>query len=337
MSESGDYTPAPEWKGHDFKSAYAHYDVHAGRGYAAAKAKNVVAKDLVPEEITTQSTHPLIIRCDVTGSMGGWPAVIFSKLPYLDHEIRKEYLSEDAEVSFGAISDTGDDYPLQIRPFAKGADMKANLEKLIVTRGGSGPDPYCEAYAVQAIYDARNVKFPRALIKPICIIIGDEMPYGMVSKEEAHDYAKVGIEEARLSASQIFKELMAVYSVYLILKPYGNESLSGDTLTGTTKTVYDCWEKILGAERIALLPGADRVVDVIFGILAKETGRIDYFRKELEARQLPDKNGKQKVETVYRSLKTVHALPKPAGSSGRGSGHSKTSGIGGGKPTKPLV
>ena len=64
---------------------------------------------------------------------------------------------------------------------------------------------------------------------------------------------------------------------------------------------------MLGAEHIAMLPSADRVVDVIFGILAQEKNRVDYFRKELEGRQRPDQ-----VDTVYKSLKTIHAIPANA-------------------------
>jgi hypothetical protein len=53
------------------------------------------------------------------------------------------------------------------------------------------------------------------------------------------------------------------------------------------------------------------VVDVIFGILAKETNKIDYFKDEIEGRQRPDQ-----VDTVYKSLKTIHALPAEVKDSG---------------------
>ncbi|HTM69111.1 MAG TPA: hypothetical protein VL426_07545 [Candidatus Binatia bacterium] len=309
MAEGDDYTPAPWAAQHDFKSARASYDRNAGRSYADAQAKNVTASDLVPESIATKSKHPLLIWCDTTGSMGGWPGVMFSKIPYLDHEMRTEYLGEDAEVSFGSITDTGDEYPLQVRPFVQGEGLKTSLEKLVLAGGGSGPGTYCESYAVAALYACRNVKFPKAAGKPTLIIIGDEMPYDLVSRSDAKTFAKVDIEETRLSADAIFKELTEKYSVYLILKPYGGESLTGDELRGVTKDVYERWEKILGARRIAFLPTADRVVDVIFGILAKEADKVAYFREEIEGRQRPDQ-----VETVYKSLLTVHAedpAPKP--------------------------
>jgi hypothetical protein len=107
-----------------------------------------------------------------------------------------------------------------------------------------------------------------------------------------------------MNANQIFHELMQKFEVYLVLKPYFEERLVGDKLSGRTKEVYERWEEILGPDRIALLGDANRVVDVMFGLLAKFAGKIDYFRKELEHRQDP-----KQVETVYRSLATVHALP----------------------------
>lgn len=300
MSESGDYDPGP-WQGHDFKEARKHYDAHAGRSYSEAKTKNVAASDLVPDEIVTASLNPMFVRVDVTGSMSGWPNTIFSKLPYLDHEVRTEYLGEDAEISFGAISDTGDSYPLQVQPFSRRTDMKECLAKLVVTNGGAGPVHYCEAYALAALYDLHNVRLPPKARKPPYIIIGDEMPYDMVTRSEAERFAKAKMEESRRTAEAIFKELMRRYSVYLVLKPYYSETLSGDRLDGQTGIVYERWAGLIGAERIALLPEADRVVDVIFGLLAKEVDKVEYFREEIEGRQRPDQ-----VATVYKSLETVH-------------------------------
>lgn len=330
MAEGDDYTPAPWAQNHDFTAARKTYDQHAGRSYADASSANVSAADLVPETIATKSRNPLLIRCDVSGSMGGWPNTIFSKLPYLEHEVKTEYLGADAEISFGAFCDTGDSYTLQVQPFGEGEAMKQSLLKLVVTGGGSGPGTYCEAHGVAALYDARNVKMPKAAGTPPLILITDEMPYDTVTRAEAKNLAKVTMEEARLTADAIFAELAARYSVYVVLKPYHDGDLAGDRMTGTTKTVYDRWMKIVGAERIAILPDANRVVDVIFGILAKEADRIDYFREEIEKRQRPDQ-----VETVYKSLLTVH---RTGGSPTKGGpGKSTMHNPPGGKKSKGLL
>ncbi len=54
MTEYGDYTPAPHWRGHDFGNARKQYiDVNAGRGYANAKQNSIKASDLIPGCVNT--------------------------------------------------------------------------------------------------------------------------------------------------------------------------------------------------------------------------------------------------------------------------------------------
>src|SRR5688572_23606549 len=140
MSEAGDYDPGP-WKGYDFKDARKTYDVHVGRSYDDAKKKKVNVDELVPASIDTDSDYPLVIVCDVTGSMGEWPAVMFSKLPYLDLE-GKEYLGPNMKISFAAVGDVyTDKYPLQVRPFAEGTELEKELKSLVIE--GNGGSNYC--------------------------------------------------------------------------------------------------------------------------------------------------------------------------------------------------
>ena len=63
------------------------------------------------------------------------------------------------------------------------------------------------------------------------------------------------------------------------------------------------WKRLLGTKRIAYLLDDTRVVDIIFGILAKETGRVDEFWKELIERQTPDQ-----VNLVEQCLEPVIGL-----------------------------
>lgn len=332
MSEAGDFTPA-HWGGggHDFKSAYKAYDVHAGRSYDTAKKAGKKLADLLPKKLSTKSSAPLVIVTDQTGSMGEWPKVMFSKLPYLELEAQ-EYLGKDMEISWCAFGDVpnNENYPVQARPFTKGTDLKPKLMELVIEGNGGGQ--VHESSETIALYLAHNVEMPNA-VKPVCIFITDEMSWDSVPPDQAKEFAYVAIEK-RMTAREIFDALSRKFSVYVILKPYNVGSGDDD---GTNKEVRNSWVKLLGADRVAALPDPSRVVDTIFGILAKETGRIEYFREELEQRQLPDKDGKAKVATVYKSLKTIHALPKPADTAKPAAGHSKTKGLGGGKPTKSLM
>lgn len=298
MAESSDYDPGA-WKGHDFSAARKYIDVNAGRGYADAVARKVVAADLVPEILVTDSVAPLVIVSDVTGSMGEWPKVMFSKLPYLDTE-GKEYLGEAFAICWAAIGDAqkNDKYPLQVRQFTSGPPLKGELEKIIIEGGGgSGGN---ETYELGALYFARNVQMPKAIRKPIIIFIGDEMPYDYVHKDDARTFAHISLEK-NVPTAQVFEELRKKFSVYLIRKTYTE---TGSNISSPMdRSARMAWGELLGDEHIADLPDPNRVIDVIFGILAKETSRIGYFREELEGRQTPEQ-----VKTVFRSLNSVHKL-----------------------------
>lgn len=330
MVESADYDPGV-WKGHDFTAARKAYDNYAGRSYNDARSNFVDPSSLVPLSLTTDSPAPLVVVADVTGSMGEWPAVMFSKLPYLEVE-GKEYLGEGLEICWAAVGDAnGDKYPLQVRQFTSGLPLKDELMKLVIEGKGGGQT--CETYELAALYFARNVSMPEAIHRPIIIFIGDEKPYEVIPAEFAKRWSYV--DDGRLLTEQVFEELKRKFSVYFIHKPY--DTSAGSRLNyrdSTTESVGRAWEKLVGEDHIAELPDANRVVDVIFGILARETGRVDYFRMEIEGRQRPDQ-----VKEVYRSLDTIHRLPARDGSSGDKSGRSilKLPSGDDGEEAKPLL
>jgi len=332
MSESGDYNPGV-WKGHDFKSARATYDAYVGRSYSDAVAAGKGTKDLIAENVKTNSSAPLIIVVDETGSMGDWPATIFSKLPYLENE-GKEYLGDDFEICFMAIGDaycSNEKYPLQVRPFAKGLELKDRLKELVIEGGGGGQTT--ETYELAALFAAQKVEMPKA-VKPVIIFIGDEQCYDTISPDHAKKLLGIDLQRS-LSTEAVFKQLKDKYSVYVIRKPYG--SSSGNTLSEEDRRISAHWARLIGDDHISNLPEASRVVDVIFGILAKETGRIAYFEHELEDRQTTDQ-----VKAVYKSLATIHKIPDAVrATSGAGKSVLRKSmkkiGDGSSKLVKPLI
>jgi hypothetical protein len=301
MSESGDYSPGV-WKGHDFASARRSYDATAGRSYTDAVSSGKGTKDLIAESVGTKSTAPLVIVIDETGSMGDWPATIFSKLPYLENE-GKEYLGDDFEICFMAIGDAycNEKYPLQVRPFAKGLELKDRLKELVIEGGGGAQTT--ETYELAALFAAEKISIPNA-IKPIMIFIGDEQCYDTISPDHAEKLLGIKLEKT-LTTVAVFKKLCEKYSVYLIRKSYGTSA--GNTMSNDDKRITAHWATFLGENHISNLPEAGRVVDVIFGILAKESGRIAYFENELEDRQTEDQ-----VKTVYKSLATIHKITDKA-------------------------
>jgi len=292
MSESGDYVPAAHWGGHNFKSARKAYADVVDRSYDDAVAKKVDPKGLFPSSLTTNSESPLVIGFDVTASMDDWPVTICSKLPYLEYE-GQEYLGDGMEISWCAFGDSQcDKYPFQARKFVKGKDLKTELEKLVHEGGGGGNQ--CESYDLAARYYSQNCNMPEAIRKPIFIFICDE---GIYDSPNAGEWSKT---ESGGDWKEAFETLCANFSVYCIRKPY----YSGET------DVKKQWHKTLGSDRVIMLQDASRVVDVIFGILAKETGRIDYFEDELKDRQGKDEDGDEKISVVMKSLHSIHKLPK---------------------------
>lgn len=300
MSESADYTPAPHWGGYDFKSARRAYVHHVDRSYKDAVEKSVDPNTLIPDCLSTNCESPLVIACDVTGSMGEWPATIFSKLPYLEHE-GQEYLGEDMEISFAAVGDAySDNYPLQIQDFAKKADLKSALEKLIHEKGGGGSSE--ESYDLAASYYAHNCEMPKAIRKPIFIFIGDEGVYQTLNEDHTNRWARVTSSE-KINPTALFESLKKKFNVYVIRKPY---NCSGNNPSPAETRIKDQWCKLLGDDHVVSLPDPARVVDVIFGILAQEVGRVPYFEKELTDRQNKDTDGKKKIDIVLKSLRTIH-------------------------------
>ncbi len=338
MSESGDYDPG-EWRGHDFGSARAQYDEHAGRSYERARTEQKTLRDLVPKSVIMNSTWPLIIDVDTTDSMQDKPAVIFSKMPYLDKE-GQEYMGNDLEICFMANGDANsgyrdnadiEDYPVQVRPAAKGLKLKDSIAELIQERKGGGQ--MRETYELNALYCLRKIQTPNAIRKPLFIIIGDEKTYDDIDPETAERVLGIKLK-SKLRTEDLFRELKERFAVYHIHSEY--DPRGTDKMSPLDKQIYDHWVDLLDADHVSVLYETGRIVDVIFGIMAKETERIAYFEEELEGRQTAEQ-----VRTVYKSLQTIHAVKDPA--RGATKVHGTKSVIRGAKPanlnetTKPLL
>ncbi len=298
MSESGDFDPGP-WTGFDFKTERTKYDTHVGRSYEEATTRGKKAHDLLPLTLASLSESPVVIILDHSGSVGKAPSTIRSKLGYLDLE-GKEFLGPSMEVCAAAVGDIfSDDFAIQAQPFGHGTEIKECFDKLVFE--GNGGDGEHESYEIAALYFARQVSISVAT-KPILIFIGDELPYDEVSRENAKRCAHVTLKK-KITTEEIFEELKAKFAVYFIQLPY---SQGDDHTDETSRAVYERWVALLGEDHVAQLVDANRVVDVFFGIFAKETGRIEYFKGEIEGRQKP-----AQVKAVYASLTTIHGEAPP--------------------------
>jgi hypothetical protein len=316
-------------QGYSFHSARKSYD-----DVAVAKTSSKVFYTYQSPFLTTDAFYPIVIGIDTTGSMQEWPKVFFDKLPLLYKEAIK-YLPE-CEISFQAINDfhaDGEDVALQPAPFGRGPALDELIGRLKPEGGGGGQG--MESYEIFAAYNA-FLEAPKALIKPIAVILGDEMPfetvppavckqYGLLDRYKSQIQASTGKKSLKRSVptSIAFERLHQKCDVFLIRKPYYGFGTPDEP-------IIKQWQKIalMPAERILNIQDPTRVVDVILGILGVLTGKAELFEQELRDRQ----NASQ----VKEVLDSLHDLQQSYHS--QMSQHSVSQGIADiGKQTRSLV
>lgn len=292
ISESGDYSSTSWVHTHDFTEAKKAYKATVvDRSYSKATTEDVDASDLVTPNICIDKPT-LIVIADVTGSMGNWPTTMFSKLPYLLHEL-KVYLGEEGEFLISAVGDaTCDRYPLQVQKATnKYEEASAAFSKLVIEGGGGSSSPPCESYDLAAAYFLHAVSVNKNIgIKPILVFIGDENFYDRINPDQLRPFGIVNIE--RKTTKKVFEELNEIYDIYFIQKPY-----SSNYSDSISREVTKCWSDVLPKDHVIPLQDPERVVDILYGILGNSTNKVGYFKDELIERQEP-----KQVTTVLTSL-----------------------------------
>ncbi len=302
MSESADFDEG-EWRGQDFGREREVFKQRVEKRYKEVKKEKLNPDKLRAKSVSTDSSSPLVIIADNTRSMGRALVPVFSKLAYLDIE-GKSYLGDDMETSFCAIGDAyTDEYPLQPRPFSKGLESKERLNELVVERGGGNNGG--ESYELAALYYSQKCSAPKAVRKPIAIFIVNDVPHELADYKQARRWAGVRLMTA-MSARDIFEDMKSKFTVYVILRPPVPKALEGNKRNAF---VYNRWVTLVGSERVKILKDPDRVVDLIFGILAEVTGKLEYFKSEMAGRQT---EAQQKVVFEALGLDKV----KPLGDTG---------------------
>ena len=231
--------------------------------------------------IKTESTHPIIVSCDDTGSMGEWPKVILEKLALLGKEVER-YAPEYA-ISFGFIGDTRNDmYGLQVRDFDKGPELDKHLG-LLFSEGDGGDVE--ESYGVAAYYYLHHCEIPNA-VKPILIFILDAEDHGDVIPSEVKKYTGDVLNKP-LATKDVFAELMKKFRVYII-------SAEGKS--------RGYWTKIVDPQQFIPIDEPGDIVEIIIGVIAGELGEFEDFAMRSSARH-SDKP--ERISRVSKSLRSV--------------------------------
>jgi hypothetical protein len=220
--------------------------------------------------ISTESTNPIVVAVDVTGSMSTWPAQIFDRLP-LFYQTLSQY-RPDVEVSFVAIGDaTSDSYPLQVTDFAAGIALEDHLNALYGEGGGGGGAR--ESYELFAYYLLTRARAPNAL-RPYLILYGDEGFYDKVEAAQIRYYLG-GRERKSRDSYEVWQALSESWNVFHLRKTY----------PGKDREIRQQWANAIGEERVLHLPSADRAVDLALGLISRQWGHFEDFEENMTARQ----------------------------------------------------
>lgn len=288
---------ADSGKGYSFHDARKSYD-----DVAAVVAGGKVVHTFRNPFLTTDSLYPIIVGVDTTGSMSEWPKIFFEKLPLLYKEAIKYF--PQCEISFQAINDyhaDGPQYALQPAPFGRGAQLDELIGQLYPYGGGGGQTK--ESYEIFAAYNS-FLKAPKAVIKPVAIILGDEAPFDQVPLEVCRHYGLI-VGEEPLPAKEAFRKLHATCDVFLVRKPYYG-------FGEPDEPIMKIWREmaLVPRERILNIEEPRRVVDVILGILGILTGKAELFEQELKERQ--DASQVKEVLNSLHDLKgSIHSVQDP--------------------------
>ncbi len=222
----------------------------------------------------TESTNPLIIAVDVSGSMASWPFEIFDRLPLLYNTLSQ--YREDLEICFATIGDAAvNRWPLQVTTFANGFDLEQLLGALY-GEGGGGDAP--ESYGLFAHWVNTHVEVPDLQEPPFLIVFGDITMHPKVPKDQIAHY--LGDQVRRdVDAIEAWRQVCKTWNTWFLRRPTGKP---GDR-------VDKQWGKAIGEQKIFHIEDEQRAVDYAMGLIARAWGHFGDFQDNMRARQSEEK------------------------------------------------
>ncbi len=222
------------------------------------------------KRVRTESTNPLIIAVDVTGSMADWPFEIFDRLPLLYNTLSQ--YRDDLEICFAAIGDAVvDQWPLQVTTFASGFDLEQLLGSLY-GEGGGGDAP--ESYGLFAHWVNTHVEIPNAKEPPFLIVFGDVTMHPKVPKKQVQHYLGDRVRRD-LDAIAAWQKVAKTWNTWFLRRPTGKR---GDRIDQQ-------WGKAIGEQKVFNIEDEQRAVDYAMGLIARAWGHFGDFQNNMRARQ----------------------------------------------------
>jgi hypothetical protein len=247
------YTAAARFRAASGTSAFAHSDSGAGCVHPALDPRDA------RRESRDSAEHPqslaIAVLFDVTGSMRHVPRGLQAKLPQLLGLLLRQGYVEHPQIMFGAIGDaTCDRAPLQVGQFESDNRMDEDLGRVLLEGGGGGQKT--ESYELAMYFMARHTWIDcheKRGKRGYLFIIGDEMAYPRVKRDEVHQVIGSRLP-GDIPASSMAAELLRKWDTYFILPEAASYGGDADVLAS--------WRALLG-QNVIQLADTDAVCETI--------------------------------------------------------------------------
>jgi hypothetical protein len=248
------YSAAATYRAASGTSAFAYSDSGARKAHAALDPKGVGKRESRDSDEHPHST-PIAVLFDVTGSMGGVPRVLQTKLPQLLGLLTRKGYATDPHIMFGAVGDaTCDRVPLQVGQFESDNRMDEDLARIVLEGGGGGQKK--ESYELAMYFMARHTDLDSVAKRGrrgYLFLIGDEMPYPKVNPKQVRKFIGDDLRET-LTTEGVIAELQRTFDVYFIIPAAAG--WGGDT------EILARWRQLLG-QNVIELDDLDAVCETI--------------------------------------------------------------------------
>ncbi|MER7132001.1 hypothetical protein [Streptosporangium saharense] len=301
------YDAAASYRAAKGASAFAYSDSGARTVHGDLDPYGVAAR-----ESRDSDEHPdslaIAVLFDVTGSMGGVPRTLQTKLPDLLGLLLRKGYADDPQILFGAIGDaTCDRAPLQIGQFESDNRMDEDLGRFLLEGGGGGQKT--ESYELAMYFMARHTSidcFEKRGRRGYLFVIGDELPYPKVDRRQVRQVIGDSLRRD-IPTKEIVAELTRIYDVYYILPAGASHAGDGQVLAA--------WRDLLG-QNVLELDDLDAVCETIALTVGLGEDAIDLDEGLDDLDAMGSSAGKAVGRALARLDRHAPAVPEGPGTSG---------------------
>lgn len=288
------------------RSTFAYHDTVSKQAPDARKVHaSLDPKDVLIRESRDSAEHPestaVMIFFDVTGSMRDVPVTLQQKLPNLMDTLNDGAFIPHPQLFFGAIGDEySDKGPLQVGQFESDNRVNDAFENMWLEGkgGGSMEESYQNAFYFAARHTSIDC-WEKRKKKGYLILIGDELPYKVVSRAKLGALLGTDIQQ-NIPVEDIIKEAQEKFHTFFIIPTLTNN--------GRNPAIRKRWSELLGAQNVLLLDDANSVCETIALVigLCEGSSSLDAARTTLE------KNGSS-ISNINAATSAVSSISSTDG------------------------